>query len=1110
MAETKLPQEEPCEFKILDWTNENGKFCHVLSEGIKECKQLDILVGFFYINGIEFNEVKEALNNNNDIKIRILVGMKAGSCTKELVDYIQTSYPMDGFENNPGNDRLAELFKKVKKGNLIVKKTREQNHSKLYIFNQNQTDDSFHLIGSSNLSQAGIADRQELNAQVRQSKLQKQVQKLFDELWEDARPFTVADFTDKYDGGEPIRAEETQPLEISPFDAYVWLMQRYLNLYLPEQTDVRKRIEEIVKETNKFSCLTYQVDAVIRALEILKEYKGVLIADVVGLGKSVIASIIAKYSNKGGIVLCPPHLTSDWNGYYDDEGRYVKGYFNHFNLKETWQAFSMYRLDEVEAYCNKAPEAFGMVIIDEAHRFRNIERDGYNRIHQLCKRFKEVVLLTATPFNNRPLDIYALLSLFPIAPITEREHSVLEEKLKNQDISYQDTVAKLKAGSDFTYAERIKAKIELDSIAEKVRLIMINGTVRRNRIDIERNQEYLDNLQKEGKSFSKQHLADPQTYDLDEGQMHFFDWTVDEVFGNKEGNDPLFKGAAYTPTKYLTSNKANDEQGRIIANQQERNLYGMKCRFLVNRLESSFAAFQKSVEKMRDFHNKTLADLKNGQINFDRKQQEDETPEEDVVPTWERKSSKTELKLYIATDFGKDFRDDVEIDRNLLNDVLSEINRLQLIENDPKRQTLINDITQILENGRKDIEPEKEKRRIVVFSVYSDTVMHLWNGLITNPKFGEQRVKRMIGAEKNEDSVEEIKKWFDASIGDTPPSDCPDVLVTTDALSEGLNLNRAGLIINYDIPWNPTRVIQRVGRINRIGKKVFDKIYVFNYFPTAKGETITNKMVIAGSKARMIHRIVCEDAMILDGKVEDKMPTQSDFLNQVNSTNIEKEEETISDYTNIHNLFIACKSLFKEIDLKQRFDLLERNTTTRMAIRGNADKDNLIVFRSDGVNIRASLVDDSIPGYEKLTDINIKQAFKLIECIPDTKAIPFDPAWSVKCEKAINRPIVMKRKNKGDLKQRALTAIAPEQKWVDLENLPEDLQKKRAEIEEAIKDGSLFSKKLLKPIARIESKRAFKNLLRKWKPRQTGLNKRSEPIVLMTFAAINKSNNLKV
>jgi HKD family nuclease/superfamily II DNA or RNA helicase len=1100
MAETKLPQEEPCEFKILDWTNENGKFCHVLSEGIKECKQLDILVGFFYLDGIEFDEVKKSFNNNKDIKIRILVGMKAGSYTKELVDYIQTSYPMDGFENNPGNDRLAELFKKVKEGNLIVKKTREQNHSKLYIFNQNQTDDSFHLIGSSNLSQAGISDRQELNAQVRQSKLQKQVQNLFDELWKDARPFTDADYTDKYDGGEPILAEETQPLEISPFDAYVWLMQRYLNLYLPEQTDVRKRIEEIVKETNKFSCLTYQVDAVIRALDILKEYKGVLLADVVGLGKSVMASIIAKYSNKGGIVLCPPHLTSDWEGYFD-----------HFNLKGTWQAFSMYRLDEVEAYCNMTPEAFGMVIIDEAHRFRNIDRDGYNRVRPLCQRFKEVVLLTATPFNNRPLDIYALLSLFPIAPITEREHSVLEEKLKDQDISYQDTVAKLKAGSDFTHAERIKAKIELDSIAEKVRLIMMNGTVRRNRIDIERNREYLDNLQKEGKSFSKQCLAPPQTYDLDEDQMAFFDWIVDEIFGNKERKVPLFKGAAYTPTQYLTSNKANDEQGITIANQQERNLYGMKCRFLVNRLESSFAAFQKSVEKMRDYHNKTLADLESGQINFDRKQQEDETPEEDVVPTWGRKSSKTELKLYLATDFRKEFRDDVEIDRNLLNDVLLEINRLQLIENDPKRQTLINDITQILENGRKDIEPEKEKRRIVVFSVYSDTVMHLWNGLITNPKFGEQRVKRMIGAEKNEDSVEEIKKWFDASMSDPPPSDCPDVLVTTDALSEGLNLNRSGLIINYDIPWNPTRVIQRVGRINRIGEKKFDKIYVFNYFPTAKGETITNKMVIASSKARMIHRIVCEDAMILEKDAEDNMPAPADFLNQVNSANIEKEEDTISDYTNIHNLFIACKSLFKEIDLKQRFDLLERNTTTKMAIHRKTDnKDSLIVFRSDGVNMRASIIDDSIPGYEKLTDINIKQAFKLIECIPDTKAIPFDPAWSLKCEKAINRPIVMKRKNKGDLKQRALTAIAPEQKWVDLENLPEDLQKKRTEIEEAIKDGSLSSKKLLKPIARIESKRAFKNLLLKWRPRQTGLNKRSETIVLMTFATINKSNNLKV
>lgn len=152
------------------------------------------------------------------------------------------------------------------------------------------------------------------------------------------------------------------------------------------------------------------------------------------------------------------------------------------------------------------------------------------------------------------------------------------------------------------------------------------------------------------------------------------------------------------------------------------------------------------------------------------------------------------------------------------------MDKLKLIENDPKRMEVINKVKQILK------ENSNPKRKVIIFTKYTDTILHLkdyFNSKLNN------RVLICEGSNLTKKFYNELKNNFDAQ--NKEKRDDYDVLLTTDKLSEGVNLNRAGAIINYDIPWNPTRVTQHVGRINRIGTKVFDWLYIYNIFPTEQG-----------------------------------------------------------------------------------------------------------------------------------------------------------------------------------------------------------------------------------------------------------------------------------
>lgn len=181
---------------------------------------------------------------------------------------------------------------------------------------------------------------------------------------------------------------------------------------------------------------------------------------------------------------------------------------------------------------------------------------------------------------------------------------------------------------------------------------------------------------------------------------------------------------------------------------------------------------------------------------------------------------------------------------------------------------------------------------------------------------------------------------FDAGHPGKRQRDDFDILVATDKLSEGVNLNRAGAVINYDIPWNPTRVIQRLGRINRIGHKVFETLYIYNFFPTEQGAEIVKSREIAAQKMFLIHNTLGEDAKIF---APEETPSPAELFKRISRNPEEEEEESL--LTTIRKEFYAIKEQYPDV-VEGLADFPARVKTARLA-----DQNQMLVFRRKGLQL---------------------------------------------------------------------------------------------------------------------------------------------------------------
>ena len=306
-----------------------------------------------------------------------------------------------------------------------------------------------------------------------------------------------------------------------------------------------------------------------------------------------------------------------------------------------------------------------------------------------------------------------------------------------------------------------------------------------------------------------------------------------------------------------------------------------------------------------------------------------------------------EIKLeYLNSDFFDDLNADIELIQDLKD-------KWSKVTHDPKLDTFVNILTEQLKK-----DPE---RKIVVFSQYADTVNYLGKKLENK----ELPVYYYTAGKASAGNKETIKLNFDAGIEDSKQSNEYKVLIATDAISEGYNLHRAGTIFNYDIPYNPTRVIQRIGRINRINKKMFDELYIFNYFPTDIGEAETRTKQISTLKMDMIHAIMGEDTKVLTSEEE----LRSYFIKEYEQMQGESEQKSWdTDYRAKLNQLVGSDEMKEALKLPLR-------TKTRKKTEKELPE-GVIIFAKKGNDYVFKFASDK----ESATDIPPQDAFKLLDC----------------------------------------------------------------------------------------------------------------------------------
>jgi len=982
-------------------TNEKEKkLKQRITELIKNSKELRFLVGFFYFSGID--ELYEALKNNPSLQVDILVGLNIDKIIYGLIEYpdpninitdrerverffdsLSKSINSDEFDTKEFYERVKYYLGLIKSGKLRIRKTLKPHHDKLYIFNIKDElktlKRSVFITGSSNLTRSGLTSQNEFNVEISDYGTEE-ANEYFEKNWQEAVQITeVPAYRDRL-----INLIENKTLiaDITPFEAFAFVLKNYIDVQ--GQQKIKESVKELL-ERKGYKSYQYQLDAVSQALTIINSPdtpNGLIVSDVVGLGKSIIASLIAKNLGKRGVIICPPGLIGDEN-----KKSGWKKYKEDFELHD-WEirACGLENLERTLELVKQNNE-YEVIIVDEVHRFRNQDTEAYEVLSKIC-RGRIVILLSATPFSNTPADIFSLLKLF-IVP--GKSKISLDDDLASRFRAYNSAFKKLSSiKKNYKSSDKQKRdcatadyealfgdkKVETEKIKERVRYLSSSirqviepVLIRRNRIDLKKDPVYSKEV------YDLSEVKDPKElfFELNEKQLNFYD-SITKIYFGEDAESRRFTGAIYRPFYYESGEdeftEKNEEKNREFLMQS--NLFDFMRRLLVKRFESSFGAFERSIQNFYTITDKVQKFIKNsdGKFILDRKLM-NSIYEEDIdeigkqLQEYEQKLGEGKYpksyKIYEVNKFAlKDqFLRDIESDKKLFEELLTVLKSLKLVDDDPKFNKLVEEINTLMKAGRPVSEPQ---RKIIIFTEYSDTARYL------EEKLEAVFPGKILSIVDNwsASTITSIVENFDASY--RQQKDDYQIILATDKISEGFNLNRAGVIINYDIPWNPTKVIQRVGRINRIGKKVFNELYIFNFFPTLIGAEYTNIKEIAAQKMFLIHNTLGEDSKIFE---PDEEPTAARLFQKIMTNPEDAEEESFQ--TKIRSAFTRIK--------ENNPDIIEKikNLPTRVKV-AKAHKDySLLVFIKKGLGFYIRTTEDG----EVVDEPPFELAYSKIECAKD-------------------------------------------------------------------------------------------------------------------------------
>ncbi len=722
-----------------------------------------------------------------------------------------------------GSDRAVQrLLAFLATGKITVKRYEKAfMHGKAFLF---ATDNEGVIAGSSNFTAAGLTRNLELNLGRYDPTPVEKVKKWFDGLWEDAVPYDLAKvYAPRYEAYPP----------------YLIFLRVLWERYKSEIEDEKQAQGGVIRLT------TFQNDGIARAHRILERYNGVLICDGVGLGKTFVGGEILRRviqdQRQRALLIAPAALRDGtWQRFRDRFQLYIETISYEELANESLLGGGSGR------YLKQHPNDYALVVIDEAQAFRNPDAFRSKALRQLLqgKPPKKLVLMSATPVNNSLWDLYYLLTFFARQDATFADLGIRSMKQRFADA--------MKAGPD-------------DLSPDVLFDVLDATTVRRTRHFIQR---FYPNDRITGPDGTEMPIRFPDPhveraeYSLDGVMPGFFD-EFENALAPEDPALPLLTLARYIPSRYKTLHGEED--------LREAALLGLLRSGLLKRFESSAFAFHRTAQRMADACDTFLKGLSQGLILTS-----------DGIEEWQQTDNDelfdglfADADTLAAQGYDVDaLRRDVTSDRNLLHHFAERAGSVTRAT-DPKLAALVEQLVDILERANVDGLDEadkRNKRKVIIFSFFGDTVdwihEHLVGVFAADRRLAEYRGR--LASVKGDESYEGVSREG-AIFGFVPESseapagrtdDLFDVLVTTDVLSEGMNLQQCRNIINYDLPWNPMRLVQRHGRVDRIGSPHRD-VYMKCFFPDARlGDLLELETRIRGKLAQAAASVGVENEVI--------------------------------------------------------------------------------------------------------------------------------------------------------------------------------------------------------------------------------------------------------
>lgn len=827
-----------------------------------------VAVGYFFLSGLE--AIRERIESLGSIKL--LIGNTSNRETLEQIaegyqridlaasalereNFSSKSVKVERAEKTSENirhtiermdqtDESVELVKTLVR--LIQEKrlevrvyTRGRLHAKAYIFDykdDGRYEKGIAIVGSSNLTLAGLTHNTELNVVVHGNDNHAQLTAWFDELWNDAQEFDAL-----------LMQELEQSWAVAgatPYDVYM----KALYALTADRLDDAGRGEILWDDELTRSLADFQKTAVRQAVQMIRDRGGVFVSDVVGLGKSYIGAAIIKHfvRTQGArpLIICPKALEEMWTRYNDE-----------FELGAKVLPMSLLKEEDSERAKSilsaKTYREFDFVLIDESHNFRNATSQRYEVLTDfLWRGMRKVCLLTATPRNRSAIDIYNQIKLFhqddvttlPIDPPNLKDYFKLVEKGERrlQELLVHILIRRARKHILRWYGYAEDTGLPLNGLPEQKQRPYLTGEKRAYVMVAGRHQ-----------FFPKREL-ETVAYSIEETYKGLYTELRGYLgHGDADGGGRELTYARYGLWNYVTPSKQQTARYRDL-HSAGKNLRGLVRVMLFKRFESSVHAFRVTLERLEKIHGYFLEALAKGFVPAGQDAQKilyesDAFDDSGLMDALAEVSSKYDFDDFDA----KRLRHDLESDRKLLQKMIKLVAPITAAK-DAKLVALKKGLAKGIPQAT---------GKVLIFSQFADTVQYLYDNLSEG---GAKRdVDSIFGTEKSKARMAaRFSPWSNPQF-DIPKDDQIRILIATDVMSEGLNLQDGDVVVNYDLHWNPVRLIQRFGRVDRIGTEN-DRVWAFNFLPETELERQLGLTQVLRKRIKEIQETIGEDAAILD------------------------------------------------------------------------------------------------------------------------------------------------------------------------------------------------------------------------------------------------------